>query len=150
MTKFSSDVLSNKTEVIRTRLMRLKKYRSITVEDYENNDDTRDIIERNLEILIQAAVDINKFLLRRFSTLSPKELKNLKNSESFLLLSQNGLLNETLANELASSGGFRNVLAHLYDEIIPEKVIEALQKALEFYPDYLYEIQLRLDAFENE
>ena len=149
MNAFSSDILGKKVDVIKQRLQRLQKYRLITVEDYQNDRDVQDIIERNLEILIQAAVDINKSLLKRSSALSASELKNLKNSESFRRLAQTGLLSEPLANNLAGSGGFRNVLAHLYDEIIPEKVIEALQEALQFYPDYLYEIQLYLDSLEK-
>ena len=149
MNEFSSNILSKKVDVIRKRLKRLQKYRLLTVEDYLDSDDAQDIIERNLEVLIQAAVDINKSLLKRLSALDPKELQNLKNSESFVFLAQNNILSEELANELAESGGFRNVLAHLYDEIIPARVMGAVKKALEFYPDYLYEIQSYLDSLEG-
>lgn len=59
------------------------------------------------------------------------------------------ILSDSLASELAKSGGFRNVLAHLYDEIIPVKVIIALSETLELYPEYLSKIQSYLDLFEN-
>ena len=149
MNDFSSDVIARKTDVMRKRLKRLQKYRTITVNSYLENDDAQDIIERNLEILIQAAVDINRSLLKQVSALNSEDLRSLTNSESFILLSQNNLLPTDLANELGPSGGFRNVLAHLYDELLPEKVIEALQKALQFYPDYLYAIQSYLDSLED-
>jgi uncharacterized protein YutE (UPF0331/DUF86 family) len=146
---FDTNIISKKVDVIRKRLKRLQKYRQLTVQDYLSNDDAQDIIERNLEILIQAAVDINKSLLKRGSRLRAEELRTLRNSESFISLAENNILNESLANELSESGKFRNILAHLYDEVVPEKVVFALQKALECYPDYLYEIQLYLDSLEN-
>ncbi|WP_017326897.1 DUF86 domain-containing protein [Synechococcus sp. PCC 7336] len=149
MNEFNLDILSRKIDVIRRRLERLQKYRLLSLEDYLNSDDIQDIIERNLEVSIQAAIDVNKSLLKRVLALNTQELQDLKNSESFLLLAQNGILTNSLANELARSAGFRNVLAHLYDELIPERVIDALQKALKFYPEYLYEIQSYLGSLED-
>jgi uncharacterized protein YutE (UPF0331/DUF86 family) len=149
MNDFDANIIGKKVDVIRKRLKRLQKYRQLTVQDYLSNDDAQDIIERNLEVLIQAAVDINKSLLKRGSRRGAEELRTLKNSESFISLAENNILNESLANELSKSGKFRNVLAHLYDEVVPEKVVSALQKALECYPDYLYEIQSYLDSLEN-
>jgi len=149
MNEFSSNILGRKLDIVRKRLKRLQKYRLLTVEEYLSSDDIQDITERNLEILIQAAVDVNKSLLKKVLALNPKEMQDLKNSESFILLAQNNILTESLAHELAESGGFRNVLAHLYDEVVPAKVMNSLKKALDFYPDYLYEIQLYLDSLED-
>lgn len=150
MSDLSLDLLDRKKEVIQRRLQRLQKYRSLTLEEYLSNEDIRDIIERNLEILIQAAVDLNKYLLKQVVDLRPEQMKAIQNSESFILLAHHNILPETLAQELANSGKFRNVLAHLYDEIVPDLVIHALNKALDLYPDYLYEIQIHLDSLEHQ
>jgi len=149
MNERSINILSRKIDIIRLRLKRLQKYRLITVQDYLENDEAQDVIERNLEIIIQAAVDINKRILKELFRSSDVEIKAVKNSESFLLMAREGILSDPLASELAKSGGFRNVLAHLYDEIVPVKVIIALGETLELYPEYLSEIQSYLDLFEN-
>jgi uncharacterized protein YutE (UPF0331/DUF86 family) len=149
MNEHNVNILSRKVDIIRLRLKRLQKYRLITVQEYLDNDEAQDVIERNLEIIIQAAVDINKAILKNLLGSSSTELKAMKNSESFILLARRGILSEPLARELAKSGGFRNVLAHLYDEIIPVKVIVALNETLQLYPEYLSEIQSYLDSFEN-
>lgn len=77
-------------------------------------------------------------------------LSQVVNSDSFLLLAKAGVLSDALAVTLAESGKFRNVLAHLYDEILLEKVIEALDTTLQYYPHYLYAIQSHLDSLESE
>ncbi|KGF74058.1 hypothetical protein DO97_00685 [Neosynechococcus sphagnicola sy1] len=46
-------------------------------------------------------------------------------------------------------GGFRNILAHLYDEIIPEKVYESLRHALIDHPQYLAELENYLNSLEQ-
>jgi len=50
---------------------------------------------------------------------------------------------------MEKSGGFRDILAHLYDEIIPEKVCEALQHALIDHPQYLAELENYLNSLEQ-
>lgn len=150
MKAFNPDVVSRKLLYINERMNRLQRFREITVEGYLDNPDYQDIVERNLAVLIQAAADVNRYVLTRLATLSTGELGQITNADSFLLMAQAGGLPETLAEQLAESGRFRNVLAHLYDEILPEKVIEALRLALQYYPDYIYVIQSYLDSLQDE
>lgn len=146
MKAFNPDVVSNKLVYIEQRLTRLQKFRSITADGYAQDIDSQDIIERNLEVIIQAAADTNRYLLARLTEQGLARLGSVANAESFLLLAQADILPETLAKMLSESGKFRNVLAHLYDEISPEKVIASLRDVLRYYPDYLYAIQSYLDS----
>lgn len=71
-----------------------------------------------------------------------------KNSDTFIEAGKAGLIPMDLGRKLARSGGFRNVLAHQYDEILPEIVFQNLQEALAQYPDYVEAIQVYLDSWE--
>lgn len=150
MKAFKPSVVNRKLAYIDERLKRLVKFREITIEGYLENPDYQDIVERNLEVLIQAAADTNRYILTRFAESAEIELGYISNADSFLLLAQAELLPQLLAERLAESGKFRNVLAHLYDEILPGKVIEALRTTVQYYPDYLYAIQSYLDSLESD
>lgn len=105
---------------------------------------TQIIVERLLELVIQSALDINKFLIKRVAG------KNIeKNYDSFIRAGEAGFISVELAQKLAPSGSLRNVLAHEYDGIQPEEVFQGLQKALEQYPQYVAEIQKYLDSQED-
>ncbi len=150
MKPFDPDVVSEKLLYMNERLNRLRRFRDVTIDEYSENPDHQDIVERNLEVLIQAAADTNRYILTRLTAPPTEGLGQITNADSFLLMAQVNALPEKLAVQLAESGRFRNVLAHLYDEILPERVIEALRLTLQYYPDYIYAIQSYLDSTQNE
>ena len=150
MKAFDPSVFVGKLIFIEDRINRLKRFRKTTPEDYEENSDYQDIVERNLEVLIQAAADTNRYILKRQFDLSSDKPSQITNADSFLMLAKANILPERLAMQLAESGRFRNVLAHLYDEILPEKVVEAVGKTLQYYPEYFNAIQSYLDTIEDE
>lgn len=55
-----------------------------------------------------------------------------------------------LAEQLAPSGSLRNRLVHMYEEIDPVKVHEAIQKALQVYRIYQRQVTNYLDLLEVE
>lgn len=66
-----------------------------------------------------------------------------------LLMGEQGFIPSILAQAIAPSGSFRNVLAHDYDDIDPNQVYAALQKALTQYPQYIRAMQTYLDTLED-
>lgn len=150
MKAFDPSVVVGKLTFIEDRINRLRRFSQTTLKEYKENPDYQDIAERNLEVLIQAAADTNRYLLKRQFELSFEKSSQITNADSFLMIAETGVLPKLLALQLAESGKFRNVLAHLYDEILPEKVIEAVEKALQYYPNYFNAIQAYLDTIEDE
>ncbi len=150
MKAFDPSVVVGKLIFIEDRINRLKRFRKTVPEDYGENPDYQDIVERNLEVLIQAAADTNRYILKRQFGLSSDKPSGVTNADSFLMLAKANILPEQLAMQLAESGKFRNVLAHLYDEILPQKVVEAVGKTLQYYPEYFNAIQSYLDTIEDE
>jgi len=141
--------ISKKLAGMTRRLNLLSAYQSLTFNEYLQNEDRQAAIERFLEIIIQAAIDINKMLLKQaLGVKLTRNSENFTNAEVFILIGEHGFIPRELAEQLAESGRFRNVLTHLYDDIIPEKAYDALQKSLVQYPEYITAIQNYLDSLE--
>lgn len=143
MSQFNPNTLAHKIERMIERIDNLARFQNYTLERYLAEDDTQIIIERLLELVIQSALDINRALLKQ---LTGKRVE--KNSDTFIEAGKAGFIPEALAKQIAPSGGFRNVLAHEYDELIPEAVFDNFKEALEQYPAYLEAIQVYLDSLE--
>jgi len=149
MRDFIPLVIGDKLENMAKRLQRLDRYKHLKLNEYLENEDLQSIIERLLEQVIQSALDINRMFLKRTAGIVSNNVKSISNSETFKLAAQYGLISLALGQRIEKSGGFRNVLAHLYDEIIPEEVYKALGSVLRDYPQYLAEVENYLNSWEN-
>ena len=147
---FNLNVVTGKLTYIDSRIDRLQKFSEITLEDYQGNLDYQAIIERNLKNLIQAAADTNRYLLKKQLNLSSGELDQITNRESFLLSAQAGILPKPLAKKLSESAEFWNVLAYLYEKVIPERAIETMKNVLQYYPEYFNVVRSYLDTIEDK
>ncbi|MBD1849149.1 DUF86 domain-containing protein [Cyanobacteria bacterium FACHB-502] len=151
MSQLDPEAIAQKLSRMVERLERLKTFESLTLEEYLQDDLKQAAVERLLEIVIDTALSINKTLLKRAAGLTPTEpSQGFRNFESFVLVGQQSYIPASLAEQLAPSGSFRNVLAHEYDDIDPTQVYEALQKALRQYPLYVKAIQTYLDTLEDD
>ncbi len=147
MTGLDLEGIGKKLIGMNRRLTRLATYQSLTFEEYLQNEDRQATIERYLEIIIQAAIDINKTLIKSVGDI---ELEKLTNAETFILASELGFISSELAIQLVPSAGFRNVLAHVYDDIVPDMAYRALQLAVIQYPQYIQQIQNYLNSLEAD
>ncbi len=147
MSQLNREAILSKLSRMVDRLDSLKRFEAISLSVYLDDEDCQLIVERQLELLIQSALDINKAFLKRAT--SPKNSALISNYESFMLMGEMGFLPPTLAQAIAPSGSFRNVLAHDYDDIDTDQVHAALQKALTQYPQYVRAIHTYLDTLED-
>jgi uncharacterized protein YutE (UPF0331/DUF86 family) len=146
MNRFDPNSLAHTIERMITRIDDLRNFQGITLDEYLSNENyVQVIIERLLELVIQSALDINRALLKQIASISVE-----KNSDTFIEAGKAGFIPMELARQIAPSGGFRNVLAHQYDDIIPELVFQNFQEACQQYPAYVRAIQQYLDSREEE
>ena len=124
------------------KLQQLKKFEEITLNDYLDDFEQRLIVERLLELIIQASIDINRHIItKKFNLPFPKESK-----QSFIQLHQENILTKGLAKELAKSAGLRNILAHKYLESDDMVIYRSISQALTEYPLYIKQISIYLDS----
>ncbi len=124
------------------QLTYLKEYEFISFDSYLNNFEKKATIERTLELMIQAAIDINRHLITKKLRLPFPETAK----DSFLRLQQENILTEELAEELAKSAGLRNILAHEYLEIDDIIIYQSIPLALIQYSLYIQQIITYLDS----
>lgn len=145
MKSIETVIIETRLELISRYLDRLKKSEAINLDDYLNSFDEQLIIERLLQLITQAAIDINDHIL---SKLTPG--KSYTNFEAFIELGKYQIITPELAKQIAPSSGLRNRLVHEYDDIDPNQVFKAISFALQQYPLYIRQIKSYLISLEQD
>jgi uncharacterized protein YutE (UPF0331/DUF86 family) len=130
-------------EIIELRLRRLGEAAEVPLEVYLEDRDLQDIVERNLEICIQACIDLGLHVLADFPSPLPDT-----NREVFASLVREGVVSQELGPRLHRMAGFRNVLAHAYAEVVAERVYAVLAE-LSDIRDYVAQLVDHLDSGEG-
>ncbi|MGK7934628.1 MAG: DUF86 domain-containing protein [Xenococcaceae cyanobacterium] len=125
-------------------LRELRRFETMTLEEYLDSFEQKIISERILELVIQSALDINEHLLTKGF-----QVESATNKQSFLNLGKYNIITLELAEELSLSAGVRNILAHQYLSINYELLFEHIQKTLTVYPQYISQIANYLDNLRN-
>jgi uncharacterized protein YutE (UPF0331/DUF86 family) len=144
MTAIEPAIVLTKLDFMTNYLDNLRRFESITLEEYLNDYNTQLIVERLLQLLIQVAIDTNRYLLKQLGIEQPAT-----NFELFLEMGRRSIITMELAETLAPSGSLRNRLVHLYEDIDPIKVHEGIHKALDNYLIYQRQITSYLDSLQE-
>lgn len=139
------------SEIILVRLRLIAKYRDslleeftpITFDEYLNDFRQQLVVERLLQLMVEAATDTNKYLLAQLHQISTTTY-----FDSFIEAGRQGIISPELAAELAKSAGMRNILVHQYKDIDSQIVFAAIPKALEQYSLYIKQITAYIDSLE--
>lgn len=120
------------------RVGRLKEIskRVTSLSEYQASSDAKDIVERNLQVAIEACLDIGKIVIVQKKLREPKDNKGV-----FLVLAECGIVSKETAAFLIPMAGTRNVLVHGYDKIEDEQIYAVLKKRLNDFTRYLQEIR---------
>ena len=138
MTPVDRAVLRRKLERITVNLQLLEPIEALTLAEYRAEIYRRKAVERILQEIIEAAVDINAHILVESGRAAPDDLFT-----SFISLGDLGVLDPDFALSIAPSAGLRNRLVHEYDAIDDALVLAAVALAVEQYPVYV----ARIDAY---
>lgn len=125
-------------DTIERRLNRLQEASDLSIDDYVEDQDVQDIVERNFELAIQACINLGLHLLADEPTAPPET-----NREVFRELAALDLIDDELSRRLEEMAGFRNVLAHEYARVVPELVHENLDR-LDDLREFVRELLPRL------
>ena len=139
------------SEIVLVRLRLIAKYRDALLEEfypinldkYLNDFRQQLVVERLLQLMAEAATDINKHFLVQLHQISSATY-----FDSFIEAGRRGIISPELAAELARSAGMRNILVHQYKDIDSQIVFDAIPKALEQYPLYIQQIVAYIDSLE--
>ena len=125
--------------LVRRKLNKMIKYigqleevNKYTLEDYLDNFFIKRTTERLVQLVVEVATDINAHIVVDEGYSPPDDYYN-----SFLRLSEIGVISQSFAKELAPSAGLRNRLVHEYEEIDDKIVFKSIKKAIENYSKYI-------------
>lgn len=144
MSPVDRDVIRRKLDRIAKCLQRISRAREKTLAEYLDDADLQAILERQLELAVGAAVDLNVHLLVQSGLGTPADADT-----SFLDVSQHARAIPTeLARRLAPATGLRNRLTHGYEDVDPSQVYAGLHQALELFPQYIEAIEATLSGLD--
>ena len=112
MKEIEPEIVLNKLDFMTDYLDSLGAFESITLEEYLSAREKQLTIERLLQLIIQVALDINRYLLKQLDLQQPSS-----NFDVFIEVSNCGIITAELAGVLSQSGVLRNRLVHLYDTV---------------------------------
>jgi uncharacterized protein YutE (UPF0331/DUF86 family) len=126
------ELVTRKIALITGDLSELTRIARKSLEEYLASPTDEVLAERYLERIIGRMIDINYHLITEAGSPPPRDYY-----DSFTQLSKLKILTPAFALRIATCAGLRNRIAHEYDEIDPQKVHEALQSAVNDFPQYL-------------
>ncbi len=127
------EVISKKIEQIKLLLSALEGLLNRPLQAFIKDDIVLRAAERNFELIVELASDINTQLLIEKTGATPDSYK-----QSFSDLGKVGIIDNAIADALVESAKIRNILVHEYDfEEDYEKFYEAAKRAVPVYHSYL-------------
>lgn len=127
-----------KIAVVQERVRRLSIFTGLSFESYLKDLTTRDAVERNIEVAIQACIDIARIIIKLEGFREPEDNKGV-----FVVLAENAIISEDSLRFLIPMAGTRNVLVHGYDKIDDAIIFSVLKKHLSDFNTFLKEIEER-------
>lgn len=126
------NVLENKISAAKKYLKILERYQKYSASQIAKSVDLKGAVERYLYLAVQAAIDLADI------TVSLKKLRKPSTlSESFDILGEENIISAELREKLVKMVGFRNVIAHDYEDVDENIVYDVLQNRLQDIKEFI-------------
>ena len=126
------DIVQEKLGAIQQYYQELKELERATFKEYCSNNLYKRSTERLIQLIVEAATDINNILLKTLDKgISPDYFS------SFIKLAEAGVITMDFALEIAPSTGLRNIIVHEYQRIDDSLVYNSIKTTLKYYLFYM-------------
>jgi len=127
-------------ETVEESLGVLAEKASLSRVEYVEDRESRDVVERRFVKATEATLDIAETIVVHERGNCPES-----NPATMRALAEVGVLDETTAESMAQAARFRNVLAHIYGDVIDHDVVYNALGDLERYREFLVAVRAYLD-----
>lgn len=128
-------LLENKISTVRKYLLSLDAFKAYTKEEILSDPMKRSALERQLYLLTQSTIDLAE------ATVSHKKLRKPSTyKENFEILNEAKIISKEVMGKMVKMTGFRNIIAHEYIALDPEKLYEVLITGPKDIQDFLNEL----------
>jgi uncharacterized protein YutE (UPF0331/DUF86 family) len=134
------EVVESKLRFLREYLEDLKEYETISLSAYKTSKKDQRFVERTLQLACENCLDIAAHLISRSGFREPQDNKDL-----FIILYENGIIDDSTQNAMIKMAKFRNIVVHDYTRIDPEVVIGILKKNIGDFKRFAQEILRSID-----
>ena len=122
----SPNVVRKRLRLLEGYLKKLGRIRATTdLGAFLSDTDRQDIVERNLQLAIEAVLDIGQHIIASSGWNAAEEYADV-----FVILEEHGVISKELLDRIQGMAGFRNVLVHEYAELDHAQVFDILQNQL--------------------
>jgi uncharacterized protein YutE (UPF0331/DUF86 family) len=122
----SPDVMRKRLRLMEGYLKKLHRIQnSVDRDAFLKDTDRQDIVDRNLHLAIESALDIGQHIIAG-SGWEPAE----EYADVFEILERHGIISKGLLSRVQGMAGFRNLLVHEYAEIDHGQVFDVLKNNL--------------------
>jgi uncharacterized protein YutE (UPF0331/DUF86 family) len=136
MSPVEEGILRRKLAAIVENLRALEPIARMTQTQYLEDLYKRKATERLLQEFIEAAIDINTYIIVQRGQSVPDDYY-----ESFIKAGALQIISSDLAEKLAPSAGLRNRLVHEYNMLEHSVVLDAVRKAEDLYTEYVRQVE---------
>ncbi len=138
------DLIRRKLARLNMYLEKIKPLSDKSIAEYKADFYLKSSAERLIQLIVEAATDINNHVVVETGNRPPEDY-----SVSFIKASETGLISRDLAEKLKGSAGMRNILVHEYMEIDDEMVYNAIPLALQYYKEYIKQVEGFIERLEK-
>ena len=138
----SPDLIAQRLRLLDGYLKKLYSLQGrITREQFLADSDLQDIVERNLQLAIEAVLDVGQHIIASSRWEPAEEYRNV-----FPILQQHNVISANLLLRVEGMAGFRNLLVHDYATIDHSQVFEVLKNHLDNLVDLARAYQKYVDT----
>ncbi|MDK2814469.1 MULTISPECIES: type VII toxin-antitoxin system HepT family RNase toxin [Thermoanaerobacter] len=137
------DKIIKKINVIKKALTNLSELAKLTDNEFSSDFKYYDSAKYNLQIVIEAMIDIGNHIISRLNYEPPKTY-----ADTFEILTKHNILPYDSANTYKLMAKFRNRIVHFYDDISNLEVYNIIQNNLRDFENFLKYISIFLKNFE--
>lgn len=136
--KSETEDIFQRIDFIQIQLGDLKRGTALNWETYSRNRDVQRNVERLIENVANAAIDICKIIIAGEETEMPNSYRDI-----IIKLGVLGILDEKLAGKIAEYAGFRNFLAHRYLDLKWDRIRQFINDAPQDFDEFLSVVSKR-------
>lgn len=130
--------IEKKIKAAEERIAKLKElsHKLNSFEEYISSQDNIDIAERNIQVALEACLDIGKIIITNKDLREPSDNKGI-----FSVLAEAGIITKESLSFLIPMAGTRNILVHGYDRIDNGLIYGIIKKHLYNFEEFLNQIK---------
>lgn len=124
--------LENKIYYIRKNLKKLNELKEISEDEFLNDYRNYDSAKYNLQVSIEALIDIGNHIISRENYGVPKT-----NADTFRILAKENIISKERLKSYIAMTKFRNMVVHLYEEIDEKEIYTIIRNNLDDFEYFL-------------